>query len=211
MFTGLVSAVGVLRHIERSADGLALRVAARFTRVAIGESIAINGACLTVTGKGRGWFRVSAVTTTLTRTLFGEMEKGRRVNLERALRAGDPLGGHLVQGHVDGVATVKAVGRKGGNVVMDLRVPAAVARVSVRLGSITVDGVSLTINDLPRPGIIQVSIIPHTLAVTTLGGLVKGSRVHVEADLIGKYVDAILKGARGLGGRRKPSSSSPTP
>ena len=199
MFTGLVSAVGVIRALESGEDGIALRIAAPFTRLAIGESIAVNGACLSVTGRGRGWFRVRAVTTTLSRTLFGEMATGRRVNLERALRAGDSLGGHLVQGHVDGVATVRAVGRRGGSAVVDLRVPAAVFRTSVRLGSITVDGVSLTINALPGPGIIQVALIPHTLAVTTLGELVKGCRVHVEADLIGKYVAAILKGARELG------------
>jgi riboflavin synthase len=199
MFTGLVSAVGVLREIERSADGVTLRITAPFTRVALGESIAVNGACLTVTGKGRGWFRVHAVVTTLRRTLFGGMTAGRRVNLERALRAGDPLGGHLVQGHVDGVATVTKVRRMDRNVVMDLRAPAAVARASVRLGSITVDGVSLTINDLPRPGIIQVSLIPHTLAVTTLGAVERGHRVHVESDIIGKYVEGILKGARELG------------
>ena len=197
MFTGLIDDVGVVERVERTEAGRELRVSTRYTGLTPGESIAVNGACLTVTGKGRGWFRVCAVATTLRRTLFAEMKTGRRVNLERALRAGDPLGGHLVQGHVDGVATVTAVGRKGRNVVMDLRAPPAVARVSVRLGSITVDGVSLTINDLPRPGIIQVSLIPHTLAVTTLGELVKGSKAHVEADLIGKYVhDFLRRGVR---------------
>ncbi len=193
MFTGLVTAVGVIRAVEPEPDGLGLRIAAPFTRVTIGESIAVNGACLTVTGKGRGWFAVCVVTTTLGRTLFGEMKKGRRVNLERALRAGDPLGGHLVQGHVDGVAEVVAVRRRGIGMVVDLRVPAEVARASVRMGSITVDGVSLTINDLPRRGIIQASLIPHTLAVTTLGAMEAGSRVHVEGDLIGKYVREFLE------------------
>jgi riboflavin synthase len=183
----------VIRAVEPGSDGLGLRIAAPFTLVTIGESIAVNGACLTVTGKGRGWFAVRVVTTTLGRTLFGDMTQGRRVNLERALRAGDPLGGHLVQGHVDGVAEVIAVRRRENGMLVDLRVPAEVARASVRMGSITVDGVSLTINDLPRRGIIQVSLIPHTLAVTTLGAMEAGSRVHVEADLIGKYVREFLE------------------
>lgn len=193
MFTGLVTAVGVIRAVDPGSDGLGLRIAAPFTRVTIGESIAVNGACLTVTEKGRGWFAVRAVTTTLGRTLLGDMTQGRRVNLERALRAGDPLGGHLVQGHVDGVAEVVAVRRRGSGMVVDLRVPAEVARASVRMGSITVDGVSLTINDLPRPGIIQVSLIPHTIAKTTLGAIAVGNEVHVEGDLIGKYVREFLE------------------
>ncbi len=200
MFTGLVTAVGVIRAVEPGSDGLGLRIAAPLTRVTIGESIAVNGACLSVTGEGRGWFAVRVVTTTLGRTLFGDMNKGRRVNLERALRAGDPLGGHLVQGHVDGIAEVVAVHRRGSGMVVDLRVPAEVARASVRIGSITVDGVSLTINDLPRPGIIQVSLIPHTIAVTTLGAMAVGNEVHVEGDLIGKYVEAFIRqGARESG------------
>jgi len=199
MFTGLVTDVGVLRAVEREGGGRRLRIATGYRRLVIGESIAVAGACLTVSGKGRGWFEVRLVATTLKRTRFGEVRAGDAVNLERALRAGDPLGGHLVQGHVDGVGTVVALRNRSGARLVDIRAPLAVTRASIPLGSITVDGVSLTINALPRPGIIQVSLIPHTLAVTTLSALGVGARVHLEADVIGKYVAGLLKGARELG------------
>lgn len=196
MFTGLVTDIGVIRAVDREENGRRLRIATSYRRLAIGESIAVQGACLTVTGKGRGWFEVQVVETTLRRTCFGRIRAGAAVNLERALRAGDPLGGHLVQGHVDGVGTVAAIRRGKGLRVVDIRAPGAVTRASIPLGSVTVDGVSLTINALPRPGIIQVSLIPHTLAVTTLSALGVGSEVHLEADVIGKYVANLLKGAR---------------
>jgi len=199
MFTGLVTDVGVLRAVEREGGGRRLRIATGYRRLVIGESIAVAGACLTVSGKGRGWFEVRLVATTLKRTRFGEVRAGDAVNLERALRAGDPLGGHLVQGHVDGVGTVVALRNRSGARLVDIRAPLAVTRASIPLGSITVEGVSLTINALPRPGIIQVSLIPHTLAVTTLSALGVGARVHLEADVIGKYVAGLLKGARELG------------
>ena len=199
MFTGLVTDLGVLRAVEREGGGRRLRIATGYRRLVIGESIAVAGACLTVSGKGRGWFEVRLVATTLRRTRFGEVRAGDAVNLERALRAGDPLGGHLVQGHVDGVGTVVALRNRSGARLVDIRAPLAVTRASIPLGSITVDGVSLTINALPRPGIIQVSLIPHTLAVTTLSALGVGARVHLEADVIGKYVAGLLKGARELG------------
>jgi riboflavin synthase len=124
------------------------------------------------------------------------MRPGAAVNLERALRAGDPLGGHLVQGHVDGVGTVVALRSRTGARVVDIRAPRAVTRASIPLGSVTLNGVSLTINALPRPGIIQVSLIPHTLAVTTLAALRVGATVHLEADVIGKYVHTLLQGMR---------------
>ena len=188
--------VGVIRAVEREGDGRRFRIAASYRRLVIGESIAVAGACLTVSAKGRGWFEVRVVATTLTRTRFGRMRPGAAVNLERALRAGDPLGGHLVQGHVDGVGTVVALVNRRGARVLDIRAPRKVTEASIPLGSVTVDGVSLTINALPRPGIIQVSLIPHTLAVTTLSALGVGARVHLEADVIGKYVAGLLKGVR---------------
>ena len=193
MFTGLVTDVGVVRAVEREGGGRRFRIATSYRRLVIGESIAVAGACLTVTGKGRGWFEVRVVATTLERTRFGGMRAGDAVNLERALRAGDPLGGHLVQGHVDGVGTVVALRSRTGARVVDIRAPGTVTRASIPRGSVTVNGVSLTINALPRPGIIQVSLIPHTLAVTTLAGLGVGSEVHLEADVIGKYVHTLLK------------------
>jgi riboflavin synthase len=195
MFTGIVTAVGLVRRTAPAPDGgRDLEIAAPFGDLAIGESVAVNGACLTVTARLRGGFRARAVRTSLERTLLGDWEAGHRVNLERALRVGDRLGGHLVQGHVDGVAAVVARRAKGDALLLDLQVPAVVARVSIPLGSITVDGVSLTVNAQPRPGIIQVSLIPHTRDGTTLGDRRPGDRVHVEGDVIGKYVQSMMPG-----------------
>jgi riboflavin synthase len=195
MFTGIVTAVGTVAAVRPLArgpgtgdGGRALRIRAPYRGVRAGESIAVNGACLTVTRVLRGAFEVEAVETTLGRTLFGEYAPGRKVNLERAVRAADRLGGHLVQGHVDGVATVERATRRGEAWVYDLLVPPAVADVTIPVGSITVDGVSLTVNAVPAAGVVQISVIPHTRAVTTLGALSPGDRVHVEADVVGKYV-----------------------
>ena len=149
----------------------------------------MNGACLTVERLVKGGFAVHVVETTRDRTLFAEYARGRRVNLERAMRAADRLGGHLVQGHVDGVAEVVRVEGRGGDVlVCDLRLPQGVREVCIPQGSITVDGVSLTINALPGPDLVQIALIPFTRAHTTLGELRVGERVHVEGDLVGKYV-----------------------
>jgi riboflavin synthase len=193
MFTGIVTAVGTVRLARQDDAGLTLRVGARYRGLKRGESIAVDGACLTVEVSGKGWFQVHVVRTSIERTLFGEYARGRRVNLERALRVGDRLGGHLVQGHVDGIGEVLSVERLGDAWLIDVRVPPEVARVSVPLGSITVDGVSLTVNAIPRPGVIQLSLIPFTFQHTTLGQLQPGDGVHLEADTIGKYVDALLR------------------
>jgi riboflavin synthase len=193
MFTGIVTAIGEIHANEPIEGGRDLIILARFRGIVVGESIAVQGACLTVTTKGRGWFGVRAVPSTLERTRFGELRPGDRVNLERALKAGDPLGGHLVQGHVDGLGVVVAVTSKQDARLVDLRVPDPVARVTIPLGSLTVDGVSLTVNALVGQGIIQVSLIPHTLAHTTLGALAAGDRVHLEGDVIGKYLQAFLE------------------
>jgi len=195
MFTGIVTAVGTVAAVRVLAPGRAtgdggrvLRIRAPYRGLRRGESIAVSGACLTVTRVVRGAFEVDAVETTLGRTLFGEYARGRKVNLERAVRAADRLGGHLVQGHVDGVATVERGARRGDAWVYDLRVPSEVAEVTIPFGSITVDGVSLTVNAVPAPGVVQISLIPHTRVATTLGSLAAGDRVHVEADVVGKYV-----------------------
>jgi riboflavin synthase len=199
MFTGIISTVGTIRDALRSADGLDLDIAVPWTDLAEGESVAVDGACLTVTRCGPGWFRVHVVDTTLDRTRFGEVGAGQAVNLERALRAADRLGGHLVQGHVDGVGEVVRVTDRLDARIVDVRVPPAVAGVSVPLGSITVDGVSLTVIELPAPDTIRLSLIPYTLQLTTLGRLAPGARVHVEADVLGKYVAGLLA-ARAAGG-----------
>ncbi|HXQ27730.1 MAG TPA: riboflavin synthase [Gemmatimonadales bacterium] len=194
MFTGIVGAVGrVVRAKE--ADGLSLAIRAPFKGLKRGESIAVNGACLTVERVLPGGFSVHVIETTLGRTLFGEYAVGRRVNLERALRASDRLGGHFVQGHVDGVADVVEVRDEADARVVDLRVPPAVRALAIPQGSIAVDGVSLTVNGL-GPDRVGVALIPFTRAHTTLGGLAVGDRVHVEADVLGKYVRELCHSGR---------------
>jgi riboflavin synthase alpha subunit len=194
MFSGLITAVGVIRAATRTSTGLELRIAAPFRGLKRGESVAIDGACLTVTRLGRGTFTVQVIDTTLDRTRFGNSVPGDGVNLERALRAGDRLGGHLVLGHVDGLGTVRSVTRRRDAVVVELQVPRDVARISVPLGSITVDGVSLTIVALPGRSTVRLSLIPFTLQHTTLGRLRRGSVVHVEGDVLGKYINALATG-----------------
>lgn len=192
MFTGLVDDVGVVERVERTEAGRTLRIASRYTGLAIGESIAVNGACLTVLEHDTGWFAVGAIITTLGRTTIGNWQPGRRVNLERAMRLGDRLGGHLVQGHVDGVGEVEAVRRLDDALLIDVRLPADLEPLLVPHGSVAVDGVSLTVNALPAPGILQLSLIDHTARQTTLGALQAGDVVHVEADMVGKYVRQLV-------------------
>jgi riboflavin synthase len=193
MFTGIVTAVGTVRLAERAADGLELTIASAYPDLTLGESVAVDGACLTIQAKNSASFTSHVIRTSLERTRFGDYVPGQRVNLERALRAGDRLGGHLVQGHVDGVGSVERLVDEEDARLIDLRVPAEVGRVSIPLGSITVDGVSLTVNAKPAPGIIQISLIPFTLQHTTLGERRVGDRVHLEADTIGKYVAGFLE------------------
>ena len=192
MFTGIVSAVGRVAKATRNGGGLSLSIRAPYKGLRRGESIAVNGACLTVERVVRGGFTAHAVETTLARTLLGEWAAGRRVNLERAVRAIDRLGGHLVQGHVDGVAVVTRVAQ-GDAVLADLQVPPDVLAVSIPHGSLTVDGVSLTVNALLEGGVVQVVLVPHTRAHTTLGALRAGDRVHVEGDVLGKYVRRLCR------------------
>ena len=192
MFTGLVDDVGVVERVERTEAGRTLRIASRYTGLSTGESIAVNGACLTVLEHGPGWFTVAAVVTTLGRTTIGDWEAGHRVNLERAMRLGDRLGGHLVQGHVDGVGDVAQVQRADDALLVDIRLPADLEPLMVLHGSVAVDGVSLTVNALPSPGILQVSLIDHTARHTTLGVLRAGDAVQLEADMVGKYVRQLV-------------------
>ena len=192
MFTGLVDDVGVVERVERTDAGRELRIASRYEGLTAGESIALNGACLTVREFGSGWFTVSAVVTTLGRTTIGDWEPGRRVNLERAMRLGDRLGGHLVQGHVDDVGVVESVRKLQDAILVDVRVPEEIEQLLVLHGSVTVDGVSLTVNALPAPGILQLSLIEFTWRHTTLGALRAGDRVHLEGDMMGKYARQLL-------------------
>jgi riboflavin synthase len=192
VFTGLVDDVGTITAVADTAAGREFRVACRYRDLADGESIACNGACLTVRERGDGWFTVAAVVTTLGRTTIGGWTVGGRLNLERAMRPGDRLGGHIVQGHVDGVAEVTRREQAEDATLVELALPAGLADFMVPHGSVTVDGVSLTVNALPAPDRLELSLIEYTLRHTTLGALAVGDRVHVEGDIIGKYVQRLL-------------------
>lgn len=195
MFTGLVQAVGEVAAREPLGEGARFRVRvppAFAAGLREGESVAVDGVCLTVSRPEPPEFEVEVIRTTLSRTTLAGWEPGRRVNLERALAAGDALGGHLVQGHVDAVARVEGVERTGETVRLALRLPPEVARLTVPLGSLAVDGVSLTVNAL-RGDVADLAIIPYTWSHTALSRLAAGETTNVEADLIGKYVDRLLR------------------
>jgi riboflavin synthase len=192
VFTGLVDDVGTLDRVARTEAGLELRVRCRYDDLVEGESVACDGVCLTVRELGPGWFTAAAATMTLGRTTIGGWAAGRRVNLERALRLGDRLGGHMVQGHVDAVGAVRSAELHGDALLIDVEVPEELDELLVPHGSITLDGVSLTVNALPRPGVLQLSIIDYTHRHTTLGLRRAGDRVHVEGDVVGKYVRRLV-------------------
>lgn len=204
MFTGLITAIGTVGRVSRGRDGLTFSIKAPFRGVNLGESVSVDGACLTVRSKSRGVFGVHVVDTSLDRTRFGAYRAGQHVNLERALRAGDRFGGHLVQGHVDTVGKVVAVATRLDARLVDIAVPSAVARVTIPMGSIAVDGVSLTVIKVLRRTTIRVSLIPFTLQHTTLDRLTPGDEVHIESDLIGKYVLQFVEARTvGAGTRRR--------
>jgi riboflavin synthase len=193
VFTGIVREVGTVASLEGSDEGIRLEVGAPATasEVAVGDSVAIGGVCLTVVATDGRVLAFDAVPETLSRTALRTLESGSRVNLEPALRAGDPLGGHVVQGHVDGTAEV--VSREPGDrwEVVTFTLPSHLARYVVLKGSITVDGVSLTVSDVGDTT-FAVSLIPTTLELTTLGRRRPGERVNLEVDVIAKYVERLL-------------------
>lgn len=194
MFTGIVEEVGTVRGVEPAGNGVAFTIGASrvLEGMRLGDSVAIDGACLTVTRILPDGFTVDAVRTTLERTIFGGYRAGRRVNLERALAFGDRLGGHLVSGHVDGVGEVLRVEESGELTLYDFTLPDVVQGVTVLHGSVTLNGISLTVNALPGPETCQVSIIPFTREHTAIGDLAAGDPVNVEGDLIGKHVRTLL-------------------
>lgn len=185
--------MGEVVRAERSADRLALTLRSPYEDLRTGESVAVNGACLTVVETDGRAFRVDVIVTTRGRTGLEALRTGGRVNLERPLGVGDRFGGHFVQGHVDGLGVVLAVRDVEDARLVDVRLPAEVAELSVPHGSIALDGVSLTINAILSPDTIQVALIPYTLEQTTLGGWRVGDRVQVEGDMLGKYVRRLLR------------------
>lgn len=197
MFTGLITDIGEILEAERGAGGLALRIGTRWdlSGVALGASIACSGACLSVTEKGDGWFAVEASHETMAKTTAGDWRAGTRINLERALRMGDELGGHLVLGHVDGVTTVAARTPDGDSVRFSFDVPAELARYIVPKGSVALDGISLTVNEVTdRPGgacVFGVNIIPQTLEWTTIQDKQPGDRLNLETDMLARYLERL--------------------
>ncbi len=192
MFTGIVSDVGRIRSVERRGDLRAVVETAYDTEtVDLGASIACSGVCLTVVDKGPGWFAVDVSGETEARTAQGQWTEGRKLNLERAMKLGDELGGHIVTGHVDGIATVLTVERTGDSHRVGLRVDAALAPFLAAKGSVTVDGVSLTVNEVADQDAsthFWVNLIPHTWSVTTLGALAPGQAVNIEIDVLARYL-----------------------
>ncbi|MBL0171484.1 MAG: riboflavin synthase [Gemmatimonadaceae bacterium] len=196
MFTGLVDDVGTIDQVALTPAGREVRIRSRYRDLADGESVAVNGACLTVREHGaidddHAWFTVAAVVTTLGRTTIDRWAVGTRVNLERAMRLGDRLGGHLVLGHVDDLGTVTRTVMQDDAWLVDLALPQALRPLMVAHGSLAVNGVSLTVNALLDTG-VQLSIIEYTMRHTTLGDLAVGDQVHVEADVLAKHVERLL-------------------
>jgi riboflavin synthase len=194
VFTGLVREVGVVEAVEGGADGVRLRIDAPATArgAAVGDSVSIAGVCLTVVATEDGTVVFDAVPETLDRSSLRRLRAGARVNIEPALRAGDQLGGHYVQGHVDGVGTVRSVEPEGDGVRIWVDAAGDLLRYVVDKGSITVEGTSLTIAGLDERG-FAVALVPHTLAATTLGELQPGVAVNLETDVLAKYVEKLVR------------------
>jgi riboflavin synthase len=188
MFTGLITAIGEVVAVSTTEAGRELVVAAPYDDLALGESIACNGVCLTVREFDAGRFTVAAVVTTLDRTGVGAWQVGSKLNLERAMALGDRLGGHIVQGHVDGVGEIIAAEQRQDAWILDIRVSDEIDQLLVPRGSIAVDGVSLTVVALPSRNVMRISVIEHTMRHTTLGSLRVGHRVHLEGDILAKHL-----------------------
>jgi riboflavin synthase len=194
MFTGIVREIGAVEEVDRSSAGARLRIAAGLaSELKPGDSVSVAGACLTVASRGDRTFEADVMNQTLSLTTLGDVEPGGRVNLEPALRVGESLGGHLVQGHVDATAEVTSARDDGIARRLEVQVPAPLRRYLVEHGSVTVDGVSLTVAALTQEG-FEVSLIPETLERTTLGAAAEGGRVNLEVDQIARYVERLVQG-----------------
>lgn len=195
MFTGIITDVGRVMRADRTPD-LRARIATAYDTgtIEVGASIACDGCCLTAVALGPGWFEVDASAETLSLTTLGDWAEGRRVNLERALRVGDELGGHIVSGHVDGTAEIVEARPDGDSLRVSLRAPDALARFMAPKGSVALDGTSLTVNEVEGP-VFGVNLIPHTRAVTRWGEAKVGDRVNLEIDTLARYVARLAEAA----------------
>jgi riboflavin synthase len=192
VFTGLIEDVGTVEILDRGGDGARLRIATRLgVELALGDSIAVNGCCLTATAVDEGNFETEAMNQTLQVTALDAIEQGSRVNLELAMKAGDRLGGHIVQGHVDGIGAVASVEDDGFARRVRVELPEELLRYVVDKGSITLSGVSLTVAELGDSW-AEVSLIPETLERTNLGDVAPGDRINVECDVVAKYVERLV-------------------
>jgi len=196
VFTGLIAEVGRITAVQRSGDGMRLAVRAQLAdELSDGDSVAVNGVCLTATGVGGDAFHADVMAETLARSALAGLDGGAQVNLELPLRAADRLGGHMVQGHVDGTATVTGTREEGFSRVLQLDAAADLRRYLVLKGSVALDGVSLTVSDLDERG-FAVSLIPETLRRTTLGELEEGALVNVEVDILAKHLERLIEAHR---------------
>jgi riboflavin synthase len=196
VFTGLIAEVGRITAVQRSGDGMRLAVRAQLAdELSDGDSVAVNGVCLTATGVGGDAFHADVMAETLARSALAGLDAGAQVNLELPLRAADRLGGHMVQGHVDGTATVTGTREEGFSRVLQLDAAADLRRYLVLKGSVALDGVSLTVSDLYERG-FAVSLIPETLRRTTLGELEEGALVNVEVDILAKHLERLIEAHR---------------
>ena len=196
MFTGIVTDIGIVRKVEQRGDlRLEIETAYDTSTIELGASIACSGACLTVVDKGDDWFAVDVSGETVSRTATDRWREGAKLNLERSLRLGEELGGHIVTGHVDSIGEVTAVSSEGDSTRIDVRVPRQLGPMVAPKGSIALDGVSLTVNtveDVDDSTAFTVNIIPHTAQQTTLGQIAVGQQLNVEGDVLARYIDRML-------------------
>ena len=207
MFTGIIEDIGRLLTTRRKPDGLVLRLGTGLplAEVRLGDSVAVNGACLTVTAKDTGWFEADVSHETLQATTLGGLTGGAKVHLERALALGDRLGGHLVTGHVDGIGQLTGRTQRGDGLDLTIQAPPEVTPVLVPKGSVAVDGVSLTVNQ-PGDGTFRVTLVPHTLGQTLLAERQPGDELNLEGDILGKYVQHFVAGL-GAADAKQPGSA----
>ncbi len=199
MFTGLIQDIGIVQAVKRSKGGMQINITTRLdlSRIRVGDSVAVDGACLTVVQKADAAFSVEVSEETLRRTTLGGIRNGQEVNLEESLRLSDPLGGHLVSGHVDGTGQILRIVPEGNAIRYHFGAPDSVSRYLIEKGSVAIDGISLTIAALDDHG-FQTVVLPHTARSTTLGRKKIGDRVNLENDLIAKYVEKFIRSGEGV-------------